>query len=153
MKIYVAGPGSDWRTAKSLMRTLEENSHTITHDWSAEFENLENGLPIPSVPEIIAADLGGVRSADAVVFTFPYDHKPAGAWVEWGVAHERGKILVAYLHGAPREQWEERIQKRSIFLQVPGAVQVYSVEDLLATLSRFEVFCPMHRACTQSEAA
>ena len=136
MKIYVAGPGSDWRSSARIMQLLRDAEHVISWDWTHEFANLENGLPIPSVPEIIAADLGGVRTADAVVFCFHYDHKPAGGWVEWGVAHEAGKHLIAYLHGAPREQWEERIAKRSIFLQVPGAVQVYTEADLLATLAR-----------------
>lgn len=135
MKIYVASPGSDWRGARAVMDLLEAAGHTITVDWSYEFRNLEEGRPVPPVPDILAADIGGVRAAEAVVFSFPFDHRPAGAWVEWGIAYERGVPLVAYLHGAPREAWEERIQKRSIFLAVPGALRVYTEQQLLDTLA------------------
>lgn len=143
IRVYVAGPGSDWRTCREVMqalrlasldRGLEHPGFTITHDWTKDFEDLEAGGPMSPVDLIVSQDLEAVRSADFVVFVFPYHHKPAGAWVEWGVGHEAGKRLVAYLLGESEEVWEDRIRHRSLFLKVPGAKRVYTFEALLEAL-------------------
>lgn len=142
MRIYVAGPGSDWRSSATLIENLECEGHTITHRWPDEFAKRERGETVPPGPVLVANDLTGVRAADVVVLNLGWDYATEGAWVEWGVAHEAGKILIAYLHGAPREAWKERIESRSIFLDLPGnCYRSYSEGDLfelLASLERLE---------------
>ena len=139
MRIYVAGPGSDWRSSATLIESLECEGHTITHKWPDEFAKRERGESVPPGPVLVANDLAGVRAADVVVLNLGWDHATEGAWMEWGVAHEAGKVLIAYLHGNTPAKWNRRIVTRSIFLDLgPGCHRVYSEGDLFELLAGLE---------------
>jgi len=129
MRIYVAGKFQSYAKVRDCIDALTALGHTITHDWTRTSEFGSDGHPLGtdgSQPKGVLrahaqADIEGVRTADC--FVMLADDSLAGAWVEFGIALERGIPCVVV---AP-ERW-------TIFLECEGVVQVPDRDALFAVL-------------------
>jgi hypothetical protein len=142
MKIYVAGRFQSYEKVRVCINALISQGHEITHDWTRTEEFDAEGVlstaswngtvsvrPDSAKRAVLAAhalnDINGVRDADALVLLA--DDSLAGAWVEMGIALERGTPIYA----VKPERW-------TIFLECPEVTVLDSVVDLYSLLSRAE---------------
>jgi hypothetical protein len=96
MRIYVAAKWEERARARAFMTRIEEEGHTVTHDWTKEDEAKADAAGL-YYRECAAADVRGAAAADAVVLLFHPGLQ--GGLVELGIA--LGVGLPVVLVGAP----------------------------------------------------
>lgn len=134
MRIYVAGRFQSYAKVRACIDALVERGHEITYDWtrSPEFGadghpvdpgTIKNGFSAPgystrqALARYAVRDIQGVREADALVLLA--DDSLAGAWVEMGIALERGTPIYVI----KPERW-------TIFLECPEVTTLGSLGEL-----------------------
>lgn len=87
LTIYVSAKWEDRDRARDLMQTLAKAGHYIAYDWTTVTD---------ATPAQAQRDLDGVRKADVFVMLVDIPQAWAGAWVEFGIALERGIPILLY---------------------------------------------------------
>jgi nucleoside 2-deoxyribosyltransferase len=130
LRLYVAGRFQSYAKVRAVADACVKAGHTITHDWTRTPEFGSDGHPLhadgaqakAALRGFAEADIAGVRAADCVVLCA--DDSLAGAWVEMGIALERGTPVVAVAH----ERW-------TIFLECAGVRCIDSYSELQTALA------------------
>ncbi len=94
MKLYVAGKFQERAQVRVLMDKLETMGHTITFDWTGEEQLTRPDHPVGNVID----DVGGGKSADALVCRFINPLNYRGSLIELGVALGAGKKVFMIGH-------------------------------------------------------
>lgn len=100
MNIYIAARFTEKEVVKTLMGTLEEDGHYVTHDWTSEEDipaNYPSDLPeylgrVAYLQECAEKCVQGVLEADVVLVL--NNATGAGLFVEVGLAIAYGKKIV-----------------------------------------------------------
>lgn len=132
VRVYVAAPSSRWRQAREIMENLAYEGYYTAWDWTSEVEHwLATGEFLAPPEQLVAADLGALEGADALVLAILPGDTTAGAWLELGYAMALGKPIVV-LCPSPEPGW--------IFLSLVTVVA--SPAELLRHLAEIAEACP-----------
>jgi len=97
MKVYVAGPWRDRQEIGKIIEEVQEEGHTITHDWTKSETLFPDVGTAEHQKKCAAADMLGVLEADAVLVVMkdPY-YQYSGTWTEVGAALVLCKTIILY---------------------------------------------------------
>ena len=120
MKIYLAHNFAAREYLKSIIKLLEDNSHTITSRWITDDEHLKDSHAMLSAVH----DLEDVEAAsDLILFANQFADSPgAGKFVELGYALRAGKRIIVIGDG------------RCVFYNLPNIRHAKTIEEALVLL-------------------
>lgn len=106
LRVYVAGSGLELPRVRAWMAALREAGVEVTKDWTIEVEAAiarggDAGLTEDERARAAHDDLAAVLAADLVWMLAPVTQS-RGAWVEFGYALGKGKLLGVSGRGAAR---------------------------------------------------
>lgn len=135
--VYVAGRFQSYAKVRSCIDAVHGLGCRVTYDWTRTPEFDADGHPLNSdgaqpktlLQQYAANDIQGVREAE--VFIMLADDSLAGAYIEMGIALERGIPIIVV---AP-ERW-------TIFLECPTVAVAPSLAAALQLLESVATACP-----------
>lgn len=123
MKIYLGGSSDDLQRIKDMMFALQLDGHTITHDWTAHFDEA-----VKDYVQFAHNDISGIHSADTIILIFEKPLTYRGTFTELGLAIAWRKPVI--ILGTQAD--------KNIFSRLDNIVICYSGVDVLKLLNERE---------------
>lgn len=130
MKIFVSGQINEAENVRAVFKLLEENGHTITHDWTATdtfIDSKEKKLAnIEESGRRAAADISGVVNSDIYILMSDNENVGKGMYVELG-----GALVLREKTGAPKIYVVGPMNHMTIFYLHPYVKRFDSIQEVI----------------------